>query len=72
MTLEPDAESSTLKAEVTLEPMPTSRTSVHQKAARIQVTFADQTGQIRAVHEADRLRDVGSSGIRPAIPTNHR
>ena len=40
VTLEPDAESSTLKAEVTLEPMPTSRTSVHQKAARIQVTFA--------------------------------
>src|SRR5262245_7210740 len=40
VTLEPDTESSTLKAEVTLEPMPTSRTSVHQKAARIQVTFA--------------------------------
>ena len=40
VTLEPDAESSMLKAEVTLEPMPTSRTSVHQKAARIQVTFA--------------------------------
>jgi TonB family protein len=40
VTLEPDAESSTLKGEVTLEPMPTSRTSVHQKAARIQVTFA--------------------------------
>lgn len=40
VTLESDAESSTLKAEVTLEPMPTSRTSVHQKAARIQVTFA--------------------------------
>jgi TonB family protein len=40
ITLEPDAESSTLKAEVTLDPMPTSRTSVHQKAARIQVTFA--------------------------------
>jgi TonB family protein len=38
--LEPDAESSALKAEVTLEPMPVSRTSVHQKAARIQVTFA--------------------------------
>lgn len=40
VTLEPDTESSTLKAEITLEPMPTSRTSVHQKAARIQVTFA--------------------------------
>ena len=33
-------ETSTLKAEVTLDPIPTSRTSVHQKAARIQVTFA--------------------------------
>lgn len=40
ITLEPDGESSALKAEVTLEPLPTSRTSVHQKAARIQVTFA--------------------------------
>ena len=40
ITLEPDAETSTLKAEVTLDPIPTSRTSVHQKAARIQVTFA--------------------------------
>ncbi len=40
VTLEPDAESSTLKATVTLSPMPQSRTSVHQKAARIQVTFA--------------------------------
>ena len=40
ITLEPDDESSTLKAEVTLDPMPSSRTSVHQKAARIQVTFA--------------------------------
>ena len=40
ITLEPDAETSALKAEVTLDPMPTSRTSVHQKAARIQVTFA--------------------------------
>ena len=40
ITLEPDGETSTLKAEVTLDPMPTSRTSVHQKAARIQVTFA--------------------------------
>ncbi|HKY72128.1 MAG TPA: cell envelope integrity protein TolA [Nitrospira sp.] len=40
MTLEPDDESSTLKAEVTLDPIPASRTSVHQKAARIQVTFA--------------------------------
>jgi len=29
-----------MKAEVTLDPMPTSRTSVHQKAARIQITFA--------------------------------
>jgi TonB family protein len=40
ITLEPEAETSTLKAEVTLDPIPTSRTSVHQKAARIQVTFA--------------------------------
>lgn len=40
ITLEPDAETATMKAEVTLDPMPTSRTSVHQKAARIQVTFA--------------------------------
>jgi TonB family protein len=40
ITLEPDADTSTLKAEVTLDPLPTSRTSVHQKAARIQVTFA--------------------------------
>jgi TonB family protein len=40
ITLEPDGDTSTLKAEVTLDPMPTSRTSVHQKAARIQVTFA--------------------------------
>jgi TonB family protein len=40
ITLEPDTETSTLKAEVTLDPMPTSRTSVHQRAARIQVTFA--------------------------------
>jgi TonB family protein len=40
ITLEPDGESSALKAEVTLDPMPSSRTSVHQKAARIQVTFA--------------------------------
>jgi TonB family protein len=40
ITLEPDADAATLKAEVTLDPMPTSRTSVHQKAARIQVTFA--------------------------------
>jgi TonB family protein len=40
ITLEPDVDTATLKAEVTLDPMPTSRTSVHQKAARIQVTFA--------------------------------
>lgn len=40
ITLEPDAETSTMKAEITLDPMPMSRTSVHQKAARIQVTFA--------------------------------
>jgi TonB family protein len=40
ITLEPEAETSTMKAEVTLDPMPTSRTSVHQKAARIQITFA--------------------------------
>ena len=49
ITLEPDDESSTLKAEVTLDPMPSSRTSVHQKAARIQVTFA------RARPEAGRF-----------------
>jgi TonB family protein len=40
ITLEPDTETSTMRAEVTLDPMPTSRTSVHQKAARIQITFA--------------------------------
>lgn len=40
ITLEPDPVTSTLKAEVTLDPIPMSRTSVHQKAARIQVTFA--------------------------------
>lgn len=40
ITLEPDPDTAMLKAEVTLDPMPTSRTSVHQKAARIQVTFA--------------------------------
>jgi len=40
VTLEPDADSSTLKATMTLEPVPQSRTSVHQNAARIQVTFA--------------------------------
>jgi len=42
VTLEPDtdADSATMKATVTLEPMPQSRTSVHQNAARIQVTFA--------------------------------
>ena len=40
ITLEPDAETSTMKAEVTLDPIPTSRTSVRQKAARIQITFA--------------------------------
>ncbi len=40
VTLEPDADSMTLKASVTLEPMPMSRTSVRPKAARIQVTFA--------------------------------
>jgi len=40
VTLEPDADSLTLKAAVTLEPMPMSRTSVRPKAARIQVTFA--------------------------------
>jgi TonB C terminal len=39
VTLEPDAESSTMKGTVTLEPIPQSRTSVHQDAARIQVTF---------------------------------
>lgn len=40
VTLEPDAESSTLKGTVTLEPIPSGRVSVHQKAARIQVTFS--------------------------------
>ncbi|MBA5867927.1 MAG: TonB family protein [Nitrospira sp. CR1.3] len=40
ITLEPDEDSMTLRATVTLEPMPMSRTSVHPKAARIQVTFA--------------------------------
>ena len=40
VTLEPDAESSSLKGTVTLEPMPQSRTSVPQTSARIQVTFA--------------------------------
>lgn len=40
ITLESDDEAALLRAEVTLEPIPTSRTSVHQKAARIQVTFA--------------------------------
>lgn len=39
VTLEPDPELATLKATVTLEPFPKSRTSVPQKAARIQVTF---------------------------------
>jgi len=40
VTLEPDAESSTLKGTVTLDPIQMSRTSVPPKAARIQVTFA--------------------------------
>jgi TonB family protein len=40
VTLEPDEDSMTLKGTVTLEPMPMSRTTVHPKAARIQVTFA--------------------------------
>jgi TonB family protein len=40
VTLELDGDSMTLKATVTLDPMPKSRTSVHPKAARIQVTFA--------------------------------
>jgi TonB family protein len=40
VTLEPDTESPMLRATVTLEPIPMSRTSVHPKAARIQVTFA--------------------------------
>ncbi|WP_455244696.1 TonB C-terminal domain-containing protein [Petrachloros mirabilis] len=40
VTLEPDPESSTLKGTVTLEPVPSGRISVHQKAARIQITFA--------------------------------
>jgi TonB family protein len=40
VTLEPDGDALTLKATVTLEPIPISRTSVHPRAARIQVTFA--------------------------------
>lgn len=40
ITLDQDEDSRTLKATITLEPMPMSRTSVHPKAARIQVTFA--------------------------------
>ncbi len=39
VTLEPDSEDGTLKGTVTLEPMPMSRTSIHPKASRIQVTF---------------------------------
>ncbi|HEU4684257.1 MAG TPA: cell envelope integrity protein TolA [Nitrospira sp.] len=39
-TLEPDGTTLSLKGTVTLEPLPMSRTSVHPKAARIQVTFA--------------------------------
>jgi len=39
-TLDPEGDSMTLKTTVTLEPMPMSRTSVHPKAARIQVSFA--------------------------------
>ncbi|HJT22867.1 MAG TPA: cell envelope integrity protein TolA [Nitrospira sp.] len=40
VTLEPDGNTLELKGTVTLEPMPMSLTSVHPKAARIQVTFA--------------------------------
>lgn len=40
VTLEPDEDSMTLQAVVTLEPLPMSRTSIHPKAARIQVSFA--------------------------------
>lgn len=40
VTLDPDSDTMTLKANVTLEPIPMSRTSVRPKAARIQVTFA--------------------------------
>ena len=40
VTLEPDAESMSLKGTVTLEPILMSRTSVPPRAARIQVTFA--------------------------------
>jgi len=40
VTLEPDAESMSLKGTVTLEPIVMSRTSVPPRAARIQVTFA--------------------------------
>ncbi len=40
VTLEPDAESMTLKGTVTLEPILMSRTTVTPRAARVQVTFA--------------------------------
>jgi TonB family protein len=73
-TLEHDAETSTLKAEVTLEPMPMSRTSVHQKAARIQVTFArsrpDKIERImkRIVYVTlDRQEPVSDTSEPPAV-----
>ena len=62
ITLEPDDESSTLKAEVTLDPMPSSRTSVHQKAARIQVTFARARPRAGTLHEAHCLCDARPPG----------
>jgi TonB family protein len=40
VTLEPEGSALELKGTITLEPMPMSLTSVHPKAARIQVTFA--------------------------------
>ena len=80
ITLEPDAESSTMKAEVTLDPMPTSRTSVHQKAARIQVTFARSRPERlerfmkRIVYVTLERQEVGDTtepaAVRPEEPSS--
>jgi TonB family protein len=80
ITLEPDAESSTMKAEVTLDPMPTSRTSVHQKAARIQVTFARSRPEKlerfmkRIVYVTLERQEVGDTtepaAVRPEEPSS--
>ncbi len=74
ITLEPDTDTPTLKAEVTLDPIPTSRTSVHQKAARIQVTFArsrpDKLERImrRIVYVTlDRQATVSDTSEPPAV-----